>query len=1523
MVSDFDDAPTEVRPPEAIISSVSDIFSNLINSASQTIQNQSRPFSRPFIQAKMFNQQMKMLYDSGADISAINETIFRKIPIDLRPPQLKDSSVQKFKSAGGQHLQVRGKYLLPINLGKKTIHHPFYIIKDLSEEAILGIDFIHQHKLRYCPDKRSFSWKTGSSWTAGTMKLCKLETIPPLTVVQVKVNIITESGCSPGPDSTCLANISVPDEPSLTGGPAMLTPNTSGQAYLRIANCSPIEKILPRNQFIGLIENISEDEKRQLNPKYIAALAEKQLKERAPIPLSKEKKQFIEEKVKLNVPENFKEKYLQMLFENHEAISEHKYDLGKTDTLMHDITLKSEEPVYVKQFKIPDAHRESVEKHVSEWLKLGVVQPARSKFNSPIFVVAKKNGGLRLVQDFRALNAQTHTDKYSMKDVSECIGEIGRSGSTIFSTIDLTSGFWQMLLQPKSRPYTAFTISGLGQFQWVTTPMGLLGSPASFQRLMETVVAGLSNIIVYIDDLLAHSCTHEEHLHQIDQLLKRLIGHGIKINLEKCVFGSTNVSYLGFRLTESGIKPGSDKLKAVAAAKPPTNVHEIRQFLGLCNFFRTHVRNFAQISGQLTALTRKDSPWKKGDLPPEALKAFRELQTCLVSEPVVDYPRRNRPYALITDAALGDDTHPGGLGAILAQINEQGEHCVIAYASRKLQKHEKNYTPFLLEMQAAIWGMDHFSTYLRGRHFTLFTDHKPLEKLGKVHTRTLNRLQEAMNNFDFEIIYKKGSEMPADFLSRNVIDSVSWDNLQLQHEQQNDPLIKALKAYLLNRELPDDQKCQNLVKHFANDCFVENDIVWRRIKRQFEPSRVVIFLPQTLVTEVLQEAHGHLLTGHDGIYKTKERIFQCYYWPGMDANITDHLKTCHKCQAGRNDHRPAPALLTPLPQPTEPNMRVHSDIFGPLRDLGRGKRYILTITDAFTKYVELVALPNKEAKTVCEALFNRWICRYSVPLEIITDQGGEFCNDLSAELFKLLQITHHHTSSRHPACNSQAEVANKTIAKYLRNLVRDDTLDWEQYLCPLMFCYNTSFHRSIKTTPFFLTFGLEPRLPSFPGSDLRRKFYGESSSAELHQRLLYARDVARRNNESSTEENEEIFNRKAEPHHYQVHQLVLLDEHSFLGKNTKLAAKWSGPHRITRLKGPVNVELLTSKGKHLVVHVNRIKPYLMPEKAKIEFKEENLQMKKEQDANPRPLGHESSRDSNPQLLDREPNISNRPEPSSSPLPPLIEENIFQTRYIVPPAPTQQLMPATQQQQQQQQQTQEIPIANAKRRGRPPKTKTFDAPPPTPVHYALRSRAPPEDQPAPAPAPVQPADAPMQQKPRLLVPQILFSRPPAQEGGGVVALHNDWTVVTHKKKKKNKKCSDAWLQMQQQNFGFDPYIMQSHQENFIDDLEPAELSSEDEENLQEEVEEEEEVLEEEETSEEEEEEEEEEEARALTPENQSSEEEEFNTPTAPTPTVTPARPARQNVLDQALFGRLTRSKGPAPDSPQLPVRKRKK
>ena len=200
-------------------------------------------------------------------------------------------------------------------------------------------------------------------------------------------------------------------------------------------------------------------------------------------------KEEIAKRCHLQVPEQYKGEYLDLLYKYQGAISTDKFDLGLARNYKHKIHLKNEDPVYRKQFKIPEAHHQFIEQTLEEWLKLGVVRRSDSLYNSPIFCVPKKQGqGLRIVQDFRELNQNSHIDKYSMKEITECISDIGRANSTIFSTLDLTSGFWQMKLDEKSQPLTAFTIPGKGQFHWVTSPMGLLGCPASFQRLMEGVL---------------------------------------------------------------------------------------------------------------------------------------------------------------------------------------------------------------------------------------------------------------------------------------------------------------------------------------------------------------------------------------------------------------------------------------------------------------------------------------------------------------------------------------------------------------------------------------------------------------------------------------------------------------------------------------------------------------------------------------------------------------------------------------------------------------------------------------------------------------------------------------------------------------------------------------------------------------------------------------------------------------------------------------------------------------------------
>jgi hypothetical protein len=284
------------------------------------------------------------------------------------------------------------------------------------------------------------------------------------------------------------------------------------------------------------------------------------------------------------------------------------------------------------------------------------------------------------VQDFRELNQNSHIDKYSMKEITS-LSNIGRANSSIFSTLYLTSRFWQMKLDDKSQPLTAFTIPGKGQFHWVTSPMGLLGCPASFQLLMEGVLRNLQNVIVYIDDLLIHSDTHELHLQTLEQVLQRLQQNHLKINLEKCIFGNKEVSYLGFTLTPEGIKPGKNKLKAIETAKAPADVKTIRSFVGLCNFFWTHIKNFAIIAAPLFKLTRKDSGYKGGPLPEDAMAAFVNLRKQLISEPVMAFPRLDHQYALITDAATGTANMPGGLGAILTQVNKDGKFFAISFAS--------------------------------------------------------------------------------------------------------------------------------------------------------------------------------------------------------------------------------------------------------------------------------------------------------------------------------------------------------------------------------------------------------------------------------------------------------------------------------------------------------------------------------------------------------------------------------------------------------------------------------------------------------------------------------------------------------------------------------------------------------------------------------------------------------------------------------------------------------------------------
>jgi Reverse transcriptase (RNA-dependent DNA polymerase)/RNase H-like domain found in reverse transcriptase len=634
-------------------------------------------------------------------------------------------------------------------------------IADESSENILGIDFLQKFRLHLDPKMKEITFQSAPS---RALFATKNFTIPPFatTLVQARTFQNIDSQLN------YIADIGVPKQPLISGLSTLVSFDHRNQCTMPIQNCAPHEVNISTGDILGILST-EKEEPIPFNDDSLATICE-QIHQRLPkVKKRAWTREEIEERCHLGAPEPYRSQYIYILVKHQAAISLDKYDLGLAKNFTHRIHLKDNQPIFRKQFHLPEAHTQFIEQSLDEWLKLGVVRQSSSDYNSPIFCVPKKQGqGLRIVQDFRLLNQHSHIDKYSMKEISECIGDIGRANSSIFTTLDLTSGFWQMKLDPESQPLTAFTIPNRGQFHCITSPMGLLGCPASFQRLMEQVLRGLSHILIYIDHVLIHTDTHEKHLEALEQVLMRLQQHHLKINLDKCLFGDQQVSYLGFTLTPEGIKPGEAKLKTIRQATPPDDVKGIRSFMGLCNFFRHHIQDFAIIAAPLFKLTRQDSDYQSGPLTEAALTAFQTLQDKLSKQPALAFPRHDWNYLLITNAYLQNKDSPGGLCANLAQWSDQGKIQIISHASRQLKENEKNYTRFLLETAAAAWGMDNFNKYLKGSKFTLYRDLSTETTLGTTQLKTLNRLKNTMIDHNFEVQDRQKSDLPGFLKTRQT-----------------------------------------------------------------------------------------------------------------------------------------------------------------------------------------------------------------------------------------------------------------------------------------------------------------------------------------------------------------------------------------------------------------------------------------------------------------------------------------------------------------------------------------------------------------------------------------------------------------------------------------------------------------------------------------------------------------------------------------------------------------------------------
>jgi len=387
-------------------------------------------------------------------------------------------------------------------------------------------------------------------------------------------------------------------------------------------------------------------------------------------------------------------------------------------------------------------------------VEAGILVPSTgSPWRSAAVVVKKKNGSLRICGDFRRLNSRTIKDTYPLPYPDEVADRIG--DAKFFSTFDLFQGYYQVAVRRRDREKTAFCPGpGMGLFEFARMPFGLCNAPATFQRLMDRVLAGLPFVMVYVDDVLIFSRDIDEHVAHLEAVLGRIAAAGLTLRGEKCSVCREEVKYLGHVFSGEGVRPDPDKLRAIAEWPRPRCAKDILRFLGLAGYYRRFIRDFAKIATPLHVLTRKGVDWEWSSVREDA---FRQLQSSLQSAPLLAAPKLDAPFVVCTDASNA------GLGAVLEQDGR-----VVCMASRCLKPHEFNYSTIEKECLAVIFAVKQFRHYLLGGHFLLRTDHQPLQWLKSQNpTNRVGRWSLLLQDYDYDVEYRSGSlNGAADGLSR-------------------------------------------------------------------------------------------------------------------------------------------------------------------------------------------------------------------------------------------------------------------------------------------------------------------------------------------------------------------------------------------------------------------------------------------------------------------------------------------------------------------------------------------------------------------------------------------------------------------------------------------------------------------------------------------------------------------------------------------------------------------------------------
>ena len=822
--------------------------------------------------------------------------------------------------------------------------------------------------------------------------------------------------------------------------------------------------------------------------------------------------------------------------------------VGRTNAAVHLINTVTKEPIKQAPRRIAEKKKEVVKEEVLRMLELKVVRGSNSPWSSPIVLVTKKDGTVRFCVDYRKLNEVTKKDAYPLPRIDDILDAL--RGAKYFCTLDLASGYWQVGLLEKDKEKTAFS-THMGLYEFNVMPFGLTNAPATFQRMMDKVLHGYIGKIClcYLDDIVIFGKTFEETLHNLELVLTRLQEANLKVKPKKCDLFHMEIKYLGYIVSEEGIRADPEKCDVIMNWPKPKRVGHVRSFLGTASYYRRFIPDFAHIAKPLTNLIGKRTTL---DWTPKAEKAMEQLKKTLTSPPVLAFPDFSEPFIVDTDAS------DVAIGAVLSQ-NLGGQERVICYMSKALTKEQTRWCTTTRELYAIVYSVGYkWRHYLEGTEFLIRTDHSSLTWLQNFKNLSpmLHRWIQTLQEFNFKIEHRPGRKHTnADGLSRRPrrpcnredcpdCSTCRSEKTTLGHkhlEERVDRLLNPLEEdYGLNplRSVPsrgadaqviEDLSFPELTKQDIKKLQEEDPVIGRfiELRKKFDESpakRAIqgethgvkvlctlwnqldfveevlcrvegrdnvpckrIIAPMSLIGKILKFVHANKNSLHWGIDKTMRILRPLYYWPGMKKQVTQWVRQCLPCEMIKCAQRKTKQPMV-LEKPSVKFERVFFDVVTPGGTTDAGNRYILVLVDHFSKFADAYPLPSHTAEVVANCIVNRWIKYFGCPRKLHCDRAPEFEGIVMKHLCKMLEVEKTRTTPYHPQSDGAAERMNQTLERMLSACCFDHKKDWDKYVAGCISIYNATPSRATGQSPHLLVFGQEKLMPLHLSCGVMEKF---------------------------------------------------------------------------------------------------------------------------------------------------------------------------------------------------------------------------------------------------------------------------------------------------------------------------------------------------------------------------------------------------------------------------------------------------